>query len=83
VASKILRDTLKQCVERGATIFLTSHILEIVEKLCSDVGIISKGRIVHQGPMAELRDGGSLEDRFIEIVDDGQKEAQTLSWLEG
>src|SRR4029077_12028864 len=45
VASRVLRDTLKRCVERGATVFLTSHVLEIVEKLCTDVGIIAKGKL--------------------------------------
>ena len=40
---------------RGATVFLTSHVLEIVEKLCTDVGIIAKGKLVHQGTMDEIR----------------------------
>ena len=48
VASRVLRDTLQQCVSRGATVFLTSHVLEIVEKLCTDVGIIAQGRLVLQ-----------------------------------
>jgi ABC-2 type transport system ATP-binding protein len=42
VASRVLRETLKRTVERGATVFLTSHILEIVEKLCTHVGIIAR-----------------------------------------
>src|SRR4029453_4962628 len=58
VASRVLRDTLKQFGARGATVFLTSHILEIVERLCSDVGIIAHGKLVHQGTMAELRQTG-------------------------
>jgi ABC-2 type transport system ATP-binding protein len=83
VASRVLRDTLKQCVERGATVFLTSHVLEIVEKLCTDVGIIAQGKLVHQGTMEELRhDGSSLEDKFLAVVGEGQHEAQKLSWLE-
>ncbi|MBI3849949.1 MAG: ABC transporter ATP-binding protein [Verrucomicrobia bacterium] len=82
VASRVLRDTLKQCVGRGATVFLTSHILEIVEKLCTDVGIIAQGKLVHQGSMEELHRDGSLEDRFLEVVGDGKGEAQKLSWLE-
>jgi len=45
VSSRILRDTLKRCVDRGATILLTSHVLEIVERLCSHVGIIVKGNL--------------------------------------
>src|SRR5450432_893938 len=65
VASRVLRDTLKQCVGRGATVFLTSHVLEIVERLCTDVGIIAQGKLVHQGTMEELHRGGSLEDKFI------------------
>jgi ABC-2 type transport system ATP-binding protein len=78
-----LRDTLKRCVQRGATVFLTSHVLEIVERLCTDVGIIAQGRLVHQGSMEELRRNGSLEDRFLEVVGRGEAEAQKLSWLEG
>src|ERR1039457_6187453 len=83
VASRVLRDTLKQCVGRGATVFLTSHVLEIVEKLCTDVGIIARGQLVHQGTMEELRRAGSLEDKFLTVVSTGEQEAQKLSWLEG
>jgi len=83
VSSRMLRDTLRRCVQRGATVFLTSHVLEIVEKLCTAVGIIAQGKLVYQGTMAEIRRGGSLEDRFIEAVGLGQVERQTLSWLEG
>ena len=83
VASRVLRDTLKQCVARGATVFLTSHVLEIVEKLCTDVGIIARGKLVHQGTMQELRrDGSSLEDKFLAVVGEGEHEMQKLSWLE-
>ena len=82
VASRVLRDTLKQCVNRGATVFLTSHVLEIVEKLCSDVGIIARGQLVHQGTMEELRRDGSLEDKFLAVVGSDEQERQKLSWLE-
>lgn len=83
VASRTLRDVLRRCVERGATVFLTSHVLEIVEKLCTHVGIIARGQLVHQGSMEELRHGGSLEDKFIAVVGGGeQAEPQKLSWLE-
>ncbi len=82
VASRVLRDTLQQCVKRGATVFLTSHVLEIVERLCTDVGIIANGRLVHHGTMEELRRDGSLEERFIAVVGHERGEAQKLSWLE-
>lgn len=82
VSSRTLRDTLKRCVERGATVFLTSHVLEIVERLCTDVGIISQGRLVHQTPMSEIGPHGSLEDLFIKAVGGDRVERQKLSWLE-
>ena len=82
VASRVLRDTLKRCVARGATVFLTSHVLEIVERLCTDVGIIAKGKLVHQGTMEEIRAAGSLEERFLEAVGSDHVEQQKLSWLE-
>ena len=78
----MLRDTLKRCVERGATVFLTSHVLEIVERLCTDVGIIAEGKLVHQCTMDEIRAGGSLEKRFLEAVGSDHIERQKLSWLE-
>jgi len=82
VASRVLRDVLKRCVERGATVFLTSHVLEIVEKLCTDVGIIARGRLVYQGSIEQVRSGGSLEELFLKEVGSDQLERQTLSWLE-
>jgi ABC-2 type transport system ATP-binding protein len=82
VSSKVLRDMLRRCVERGATIFLTSHVLEIVEKLCTDVGIISRGQLVLQESMAQIRAAGSLEERFIQALGGEHLETQKLSWLE-
>jgi ABC-2 type transport system ATP-binding protein len=82
VASRVLRDTLKRCVQRGATVFLTSHVLEIVERLCTDVGIIAEGKLVHQCTMDEIRAGGSLEELFLEAVGSDHIERQKLSWLE-
>src|SRR5881394_557465 len=82
VASRVLRDILKRCVERGATVFLTSHVLEIVEKLCTDVGIIAKGRLVYQGSMEQVCAAGSLEELFLKEVGSDQVERQKLSWLE-
>jgi ABC-2 type transport system ATP-binding protein len=82
VASRVLRDVLKRCVERGATVFLTSHVLEIVEKLCTDVGIIAQGRLVYQGSMDQVCANGSLEELFLKEVGSGAREGRKLSWLE-
>jgi ABC-2 type transport system ATP-binding protein len=83
VASRVLRDILRRVVERGATVFLTSHVLEIVEKLCTEVGVIAKGKLVYQGSMAQVRESGTLEETFIKAVGSDGHESQKLSWLEG
>jgi ABC-2 type transport system ATP-binding protein len=83
VTSRVIRDTLGKLTARGVTIFLTSHILEIVEKLCSRVGIINRGKLIAEGAMAELADAGSLESAFIAAVSVPDSVSPRLSWLEG
>src|ERR1044071_4631260 len=78
VSSRVLRDVLRRCVKHGATVFLTSHVLEIVEKLCTDVGIIASGKLVYHATMDEVRQNGSLEERFIAAVGGEQAETQRL-----
>ena len=56
-------------MRHGATIFLTSHVLEVVERLCDRVAIINEGKLVREGSMAELRGGSeTLEDAFVRAV---------------
>ena len=57
IAAGTLKAMLQGMIARGATIFLTSHVLEIVERLCTHVAIIQKGKLVAQGSLEELRDG--------------------------
>src|SRR5712671_1326296 len=66
VTSRVIRDLLAGFVARGSTVFLTSHVLEIVEKLCTHVGIIVRGKLVEQAAIAEIRRGSTLEARFLE-----------------
>src|SRR5438046_1025345 len=82
VTSRIIRDLLGGYVARGSTVFLTSHVLEIVEKLCTHVGIIVKGVLVQQAALETIRQGGSLEDRFLEKAGADAEATRTLSWLE-
>jgi ABC-2 type transport system ATP-binding protein len=97
LAAGTLKAMLQGMIHRGATIFLTSHVLEIVERLCSHVAIIHKGRLVANGSLEELRAGVALksaenlssghekltlEEIFLNIVGSGQVEpVQELSWL--
>ena len=93
IASRLIRGLLQTLLERNVTIFLTSHVLEIVEKLCTHVAIIHEGRLVAQGSLDELRagitvaeDGGAprrrtLEEIFLNLVEADTSAAPTLSWL--
>jgi ABC-2 type transport system ATP-binding protein len=84
VASRQIKDLLQSFVGRGGTIFLTSHILEIVERLSTHIGVIHRGRMVAQGRIEELRTGRgtgrTLEELFIELVG-GEARAQALDWI--
>jgi ABC-2 type transport system ATP-binding protein len=82
VTSRIIRDLLAGYVARGSTVFLTSHVLEIVERLCSHVGIIVKGKLVEQGSLESLRQGKSLEERFLEKAGADLEATPKLTWLE-
>ena len=83
VTSRVIRDMLTNYVGRGSTVFLTSHVLDIVEKLCTHVGIIAHGKLVEQTSLDELRQGSSLEQRFLEKVGADMEATKKLSWLEG
>lgn len=96
IAAGSLKAMLNRMIARGATIFLTSHVLDIVERLCSHVGIIHQGSLVAQGSMEELRSGVearqraggeagghlSLEQIFLDIVGGRRESPPELSWLE-
>ena len=81
LASRTIRGVLERLTQRGSTVFLTSHILEIVEKLCTHVGIIHQGKLVRQARLNEIAAGGSLERAFVEIVGEPEQPETTLSWL--
>jgi len=94
IASRLIKDLMNDLLRRGVTIFLTSHILEIVEKLCRDIAIIHKGRLVAQGTLDELKQGialetgrdevrtATLEQIFLSLVEHDDVPKSTLSWLE-
>ncbi len=95
IASRTLKDLLSRLTARGLTVFLTSHVLEIVERLCTDIAIISQGKLLAAGSLDELRKGIQLEDDgqhtgpisleeyFIHIVGGERStgEEEVLQWL--
>src|SRR5512137_2725444 len=79
-----IRNMLQDLVaRRSLTIFLTSHVLEVVERLVTHVGIIHRGQLVAQGTLDEVRASGSLEDTFIRMVGEERPPGPGLSWLGG
>ena len=81
VGARLMKDILLEQVRHGAAIFLTSHVLEVVERLCDRVAIIHEGRLVLGGAMAELRSGSeTLEDVFVRVVG-AERPAESLDWL--
>jgi ABC-2 type transport system ATP-binding protein len=92
IAAGTLKAMLQKMIARGTTIFLTSHVLEIVERLCSHVAIINKGQLVAQGSLDELRAGVSgeissaakltLEQVFLRTVGSNESASHELSWLD-
>ena len=72
-SARLIKDLLRQMADRGAAVFLSTHILEIAERMCDRIGIINKGELVAVGSMAELRSLGkagevSLEDIFLSLT---------------
>ncbi|HXP88230.1 MAG TPA: ABC transporter ATP-binding protein [Bryobacteraceae bacterium] len=81
VGARLMKDILLEQVRHGATIFLTSHVLEVVERLCERVAIIHEGRLIREGTMAELRStAGTLENAFVQALG-VEYGAATLDWL--
>ena len=70
-AARTVKAILGECVAAGATVILTTHILEVAEKLASRVGIIRRGRLVAEGTVTELGGGGSLEEAFLRLTEAG------------
>ncbi len=86
ISVRAIRKVMQHLTEHGATIFITSHVMEVIERLCTRVAIINQGRIVGEGTLAELRTMAhadsvtSLEDVFLKLVD-ARDDPELLNWL--
>jgi ABC-2 type transport system ATP-binding protein len=79
-----IRRMLQDLVSRGGmTVFLTSHVLEVVERLVTHVGIIHRGRLVRQGTLGEVRATGTLEETFLASIGEERAAPPPLSWMAG
>ena len=66
-ASHLLKEMMREHCENGGSIFFSTHVLDVAEKLCDKVAIISKGKLVLTGDMDEVKGNESLEDVFLDL----------------
>ncbi len=69
-AAHILKGLMRELCDRGGAIFFSTHVLEVAEKLCDKIAIIKGGRLIASGTTAEVKGNESLEDVFLELVED-------------
>src|SRR5690606_30912904 len=81
VSAALIRDILQRYVHSGGTVIFSSHVMEVVEKLCTHVAILAAGAIKAAGTLAEVRGGRDLEEVFVEVVGGRTATGQELSWL--
>ena len=78
-SARIAKELLRACCDSGCTVFMTTHILEIAERVCDRIGIINEAKLVAVGTMDELRQNRtamdlSLEDIFLELTENVKDE---------
>jgi ABC-2 type transport system ATP-binding protein len=81
VSAATIRAILRRFVAAGGAVVLSSHVMELVEKLCDHVAVITSGRVVASGSIDTVRAGRSLEDAFVHLVGGRTGGAEGLSWL--
>ncbi|BDV30907.1 ABC transporter ATP-binding protein [Microbacterium terricola] len=80
VSAANIRDILTGFVRGGGTVVVSSHVMDLVQRMCDHVAVVSAGRVLAAGTVDEVRGGGSLEDRFVELVG-GRHHAEGPEWL--
>jgi ABC-2 type transport system ATP-binding protein len=81
VSAALIRDILQRYVTGGGTVIFSSHVMEVVERLCTHVAIMAEGGIRLVGTLAEVRGGRSLEDVFVQVVGGRTFTGDELAWL--
>lgn len=80
ISAANIRDILAQFVASGGTVIVSSHVMDLVQRMCDHVAVIAQGNLLAAGTVDEVRDGSSLEDRFVDLVG-GRSTGEGLSWL--
>jgi ABC-2 type transport system ATP-binding protein len=81
VSTRIIRSVLERFTANGNTVVFSSHVMEVVERLCDRVAVVHQGRLVAEGATDDLRQGRRLEDVFVELVGATDADVSQLDWL--
>jgi ABC-2 type transport system ATP-binding protein len=86
ISGRVVTDLLRRLADKGVTLFFTTHVLDVVERLCDEVAIIDHGRLIAQGTLDQIRaqrevaQDASLEDVFLKLVS-AEVRREDLSWI--
>jgi ABC-2 type transport system ATP-binding protein len=80
VSAANIRDILRAYVADGGTVVVSSHVMDLVQRMCSHVAIIAGGHVLAAGTVDAVRGEQTLEDRFVDLVG-GRRESEGLAWL--
>jgi ABC-2 type transport system ATP-binding protein len=80
ISAANIRDILHGYVRSGGTVIVSSHVMDLVQRMCDHVAVIAQGNVLAAGTVDEVRGGASLEDRFVELVG-GRNQTEGLEWL--
>ena len=81
VSAANIRSLLHQYTEAGGTVVVSSHVMDLVQRMCDHVAVMDQGRVLAQGTMAQVCDSLSLEDRFVSLVGGRTDAGEELQWL--
>lgn len=81
VSGEAIRAILRDFVASGGTVVLSSHVMELVESLCDRVAVVADGRLIATGTLDEVREGASLQERFVQMVGQQAQGGESLAWL--
>lgn len=81
VSARTMRSMLDRFRVGGGTVVLSSHVMDLVERLCDHIGVIHQGKVVATGATEQLRQGRRLEDVFIDVVGATDSDTAALDWL--
>ena len=81
VSTRVICSLLERFTDSGNTVVFSSHVMEVVERICDRVAVVHRGRVIAEGATDDLRGGRRLEDVFVELVGAGAADTDVIDWL--